>query len=228
MLVSQFTNAFIAVPSLPSDAVIASDKKNNSVFYGASGASFFLSTDGGKTFTAKGSLGSSTSPAKIVVNLGVTGDVWVSTDKGLFHSTDSGTSFSTIAGVSQAWAIALGAPAKTGGYPAIFAAANVGGVGYFRSDDQGANWVQINDASHGFGSASSNCLTADPRIYGRSAYMPSLLCSRNSPILQSVHWNERSRHFLRRCCRCSSCTHLNFILNCFIYSCNVYNEEYDY
>ncbi|KAH9486753.1 Xyloglucanase [Psilocybe cubensis] len=167
VMVSQYTNPFTAVPSLPSDAMIASDKKNNSIFYGASKASFYLSTDGGKTFTAKGSLGSSTAPAKVVVNPGVTGDVWISTDKGLFHSTDSGATFSAVPGVSQAWAIALGAPAKTGGYPSIFAAADIGGVGYFRSDDQGANWVQINDASHGFGSASSNCLTADPRIYGR-------------------------------------------------------------
>ncbi|TFY77051.1 hypothetical protein EWM64_g6961, partial [Hericium alpestre] len=150
--VSQYTNSFTSVPSLPSDAAIASDKKNNSIFYGASGSKFYLSTDGGKTFAAAGSLGSSTSPAKVVVNPNTTGDVWVSTDKGLFHSTDKGSSFTVVAGVSQAWAIALGAPAKSGGYPALFAAANIGG---------------INDAAHGFGSASANVLTADSRIYGR-------------------------------------------------------------
>ncbi|CAL1695971.1 unnamed protein product [Somion occarium] len=165
--VSQYTNPFAAVPSLPSDAAIASDKKNNSIFYGASGSMFYLSTDGGKTFAAKGSLGSSTSPVKIVVNPSVTGDVWVSTDKGIFHSTDLGSTFTSLSGVSQAWAIALGAPAKAGGYPALFAAANIDGVGYFRSDDAGVNWVKINDAAHGFGSASANCITADPRIYGR-------------------------------------------------------------
>ncbi|KAF8898537.1 hypothetical protein BD779DRAFT_1666368 [Infundibulicybe gibba] len=165
--VSQFTAPFSSVSSLPSTAAIASDKKDNSIFYGAAGSSFYLSTDGGKTFAAKGTLGSSTSPVKIVVNPGVTGDVWVSTDKGLFHSTNSGTSFTAISGVTQAWAIALGAPAKTGGYPALFAAANIGGVGYFRSDDAGVNWVLISDSKHGFGSASANVLTADPRIYGR-------------------------------------------------------------
>lgn len=31
----------------------------------------------------------------------MTGDVWVSTDKGLFHSTNNGTSFTTISGVAQ-------------------------------------------------------------------------------------------------------------------------------
>ncbi|TFY66171.1 hypothetical protein EVG20_g4923 [Dentipellis fragilis] len=165
--VSQYTNPFAAVPSLPSDAAIASDKKNNSIFYGASGSKFYISTDGGKTFTSPSTLGSSTAPVKIVVHPNITGDVWVSTDKGIFHSTDSGSTFAKLPGVSQAWAIALGAPAKSGGYPALFAAANIGGVGYFRSDDQGVNWVQINDAAHGFGSASANVLTADPRIYCR-------------------------------------------------------------
>ena len=167
IMISQYTNPFTAVSSLPSSAAIASDKKNNSVFYAAAGSKFYLSTDGGKTFTAKGSLGSSTSPFKVIVNPNVSGDVWVSTDKGLFHSTNSGTSFTTISGVSQAWGIALGAPKSTGGYPALFAAANIDGIGYFRSDDAGVNWVKINDAAHGFGAASANCIAADPRIYGR-------------------------------------------------------------
>ncbi|KZP32381.1 carbohydrate-binding module family 1 protein [Athelia psychrophila] len=165
--VSQYTDAFVAVPTLPSDAAIASDKKNDTIFYGASGSKFYLSVNGGVSFTAKGSLGASTAPFKVVVNPSVTGDVWVSTDKGLFHSVDTGTTFTAITSITAAWAIALGAPKTTGGYPAIFAAANIGGVGYFRSDDEGVTWVQINDAAHGFGSASSNVLTADPRIYGR-------------------------------------------------------------
>ncbi|KAJ7102200.1 hypothetical protein B0H15DRAFT_813586 [Mycena belliarum] len=167
VLVSQFTNPFAAVSSLPSTAAIASDKLNNSIFYGAAVNTFYLSTDGGKTFASKASLSSSTSPAKVIVNPKVSGDVWVSTDKGLFHSTDFGTSFTAISGISAAWAIALGAPKSSTSYPAIFAAANIGGIGYFRSDDMGVNWVKINDAAHGFGSASSNCISGDPRIYGR-------------------------------------------------------------
>lgn len=103
----------------------------------------------------------------MLVNPGVTGDVWASTDKGLFHSTNSGTTFTSISGVTQAWSIGFGAPVTTGGYPAIFAAANIDGVGYFRSDDAGVNWVKINDAAHGFGAISGNVLTGDPRIHGR-------------------------------------------------------------
>ncbi|KZV75593.1 carbohydrate-binding module family 1 protein [Peniophora sp. CONT] len=164
---SQFQSSFTTVSSLPSGSVIASDKLNNAIFYGASGANFYVSTDGGSTFTVKSTLGSSTAPVKIVVNPAQTGDVWVSTDKGLFHSTDTGASFTAISGISQAWGIGLGKAATTGGYPAIFAAANLGSVGYFRSDDEGLNWVQINDAAHGFGSAAANVVAGDPRIYGR-------------------------------------------------------------
>lgn len=167
VMVSQYQSTFTAVSSLPSDAAIASDKKTNGVFYGASGKTFYVSTDNGKTFAAKGTLGASASVFDIAVHPSVTGDVWVSTDKGLFHSTDSGATFSAIPGITQAWGIALGAPKTTGGYPAVFVAANYNGVAYLRSDDQGVNWVKINDAAHGLGSAGANCMTADPRVYGR-------------------------------------------------------------
>lgn len=168
VLVSQFTNPFTSVPTLPSDSQIASDKLNNSIFYGASGSKFYISVDGGRTFTSPSTLGATTAPFKVIVNPGVTGDVWVSSDEGVFHTTNSGQSFTQISGPTQAWGIALGAPAKTGGYPALFAAASFGTqTGYFRSDDTGASWVQINDAAHGFGSLSSNCISGDPRIYGR-------------------------------------------------------------
>ncbi|CAE6467525.1 unnamed protein product [Rhizoctonia solani] len=167
--VSRFTNAFTAVTGIGSDAVIASDKKNNTIFYAASGSKFYISTNNGVSFTATaGSLGSSTAPVKIVVNLNTSGDVWVSTDKGLFHSTNFGATFTADSSVTAALAIGLGAPKTTGGYPTIFIAGTIGGViGYYRTDDQGANWVKINDAAHGFGAASGNVLTADPRVYGR-------------------------------------------------------------
>jgi xyloglucan-specific exo-beta-1,4-glucanase len=168
VLVSQYTNPFQAVSSLPSDAAIASDKRNNSIFYGASGNKFYISRNGGSTFTSPATLGDSTAPFKVVAHPTVSGDVWVSSDKGIFHSTDFGSTFAQITGPTQAWAIALGAPAITGGYLSLYAAAKFGTqTGYFRSDDAGVNWVQINDASLGFGALSANCMAADLRTYGR-------------------------------------------------------------
>ncbi|KAI0348095.1 family 74 glycoside hydrolase [Trametopsis cervina] len=165
--VSQYTNAFAVVSTLPAGAAIASDKKVNSIFYASSGGKFYFSSDGGKTFKSTATLGTSASSNTVIVHPSVTGDVWVSTDTGLFHSTNNGTTFAAVSGVTQAWSISFGAPAKTGGYPALFVIANIGGIGYFRSDDAGASWVQVNDAAHGFGSASANVVAGDPRIYGR-------------------------------------------------------------
>ena len=100
-LVSSNNSSFTSVSSIPSGAIIASDKRNSSVFYAASSSKFYLSTNAAQSFTVVGSLGTSTSPVKIVVNPNLTGDVWVSTDKGLFHSGDSGSTLTAVSGVTQ-------------------------------------------------------------------------------------------------------------------------------
>ena len=140
ILVSGTTAAFTDVSSLPGSSIIAADKKNAKVFYGASGSSFYISRDAGRTFSSGGNLFSSSSPYKIAVHPTVAGDVWVSTDIGLFHSTNFGATFKAIPNISRAWDIALGAASSPGGYPAIFAVAKVFGTGaVYRSDDTGVN-----------------------------------------------------------------------------------------
>ena len=167
VMVSTNQVPFTAV-SLPSTVIIASDKQVNSVFYAASGSTFYVSTDGGITFSESGTLGASTAPFQIAVNPGVTGDVWVSSDRGIFHSARLQYLFTALSGVSEAWSISFGAPATTGGYPALFVAANVDQtVGYYRSDNAGSSWIQINDKGHGFASASANVISGDARIHGR-------------------------------------------------------------
>lgn len=132
-MVSQYTSSFTAVPSLPSDAIIASDKKNNTIFYGSSTSQFYVSTTGGKTFTTAGTLGTTSAPVKIAVHPNVTGDIWVSSDAGLFHSTDSGNSFVALSGVTSAYGLALGAAKTSGGYPSVFIGGTISETtGYFR------------------------------------------------------------------------------------------------
>ncbi|CAE6528734.1 unnamed protein product [Rhizoctonia solani] len=167
--VSRNSGAFATVSGLSSNSAIASDKVNGTVFYAADGNKFYVSTDFGSAFSAtSASLGSSTSAVKIVSNTNKAGEVWVSTDKGLFHSNNFGASFTAATSVTQAWAIGLGAPKTSGAAPSVFAAATIDGVtGYFRSDDEGSTWVQINDAANGFGAVSANPVSGDPRVYGR-------------------------------------------------------------
>ncbi|KAF9496570.1 Oligoxyloglucan reducing end-specific cellobiohydrolase [Pleurotus eryngii] len=52
------------------------------------------------------------------------------------------TSQGTLGSSMTAWSIVFGAPASTGGYPALFAAADFQNKGYFRSDDAGINWAK--------------------------------------------------------------------------------------
>ncbi|KAG9017606.1 hypothetical protein FRB90_000557 [Tulasnella sp. 427] len=170
VMVSRYTNAFTAVSSLPSSGVvIASDKVADSTFYAASGSKFYLSTDYGVTFAAtSAALGSSSTANGITVNVKVTGDVWVSTDAGLFHTTNSGSSFTTITGFGATWAISTGAPKTTGGYPSVFVIGTYNSVvGVYRSDDQGSTWTRLDDAAHRFGSGSANVISGDQRIWGR-------------------------------------------------------------
>ena len=144
ILVSGTTAAFTEANSLPGSSVIAADKKDAKVFYGASGSSFYVSKDAGWTFYRSGTLGSSSSPFKIAVHPTTAGDVWVSTDTGLFHSTNFGATFKAVSNVSQGWDVALGAASSSGRYPAIFAVAKVSGTGgIYRSDDTGVSLLLL-------------------------------------------------------------------------------------
>ena len=159
--VSQDTGSFSTVSSLPSGAVVASDKVNTTVFYAGSAGSFYVSRDTGKTFTSLGKLGSSSAVNKIVVNPSVAGDVWASTDTGLFHSTNYGASFSQIAGPTEGYAFALGKSTSNTYKYNIFGFFVVSGTtALFESKDVGATWTMISDSQHGFGSASSNPIAA--------------------------------------------------------------------
>jgi xyloglucan-specific exo-beta-1,4-glucanase len=97
---------------------------------------------------------------------GLEGQLWVSSNSGLFRSGDAGTSFERIAAVSSAAALGFGQAAPGGSFPAVFLSGNVDGrSGLFRSDDAGGTWQAIDDEMHKFGFI--NYLTGDPRQFGR-------------------------------------------------------------
>jgi len=81
----------------------------------------------------------------IIVNWATGGDLWITTDVGLFHSSDFAASFYQISGFTYASGVALGAPKVPGDYPAVFASAVYSGAaGYFQSDDAGVNcWFSL-------------------------------------------------------------------------------------
>jgi hypothetical protein len=176
-------NSWTPSTGIPAGANVASDRVNSKKFYGFLAGSFYVSNDGGATFTKTAATGLPTNmvggvavnESKIDVKAmpGHEGDIWCaggnSTEGiyGIWHSTDSGASFTKLTNVQEADVIGFGMAAPGQSYMALYSSAKVNGIrGIFRSDDAGTTWVRINDDQHQYARINM-CITGDPRIYGR-------------------------------------------------------------
>lgn len=166
-----FGSNWTAIPILPVGAIIEADRVNPSKFYALSGSTFYISTDKGATFSAS-SATNLPAARKFKAVYGYEGDIWLAggsktTTYGLWHSTDSGATFSQLANVEEADNVSFGKAANGQTYPTIFIIGKVDGArGVFRSTNQGASWVRINDDQHQYGNF-GEAISGDPRIYGR-------------------------------------------------------------
>jgi hypothetical protein len=167
-----FGNSWTASSGIPAGATVAADRANPKKFYGFSGGRFYVSTDGGATFTATAATGlPSSGKVRIRPMPGHDGDVWLAggsgSTSGIWHSTDSGATFTKLPAVQAAGTIGFGKAASGQAYMSLYASATVGGVqGIFRSDDAGSTWVRINDDAHQWG-VTDIAVIGDPRVYGR-------------------------------------------------------------
>ncbi|HEY2407182.1 MAG TPA: hypothetical protein VGI10_14320 [Polyangiaceae bacterium] len=156
----------------PVNVRVASDRVNPNKFYvyDVKEGTAYASTDGGAHFktTTKGLPGLpdyDLTSGSLETTPGVEGDVWVTTGKELYHSTDSGQNFSGVT-VDEGYSLGFGMAKPGFKYPAMYLIGKVGGVyGFYRSDDSGSHWNRINDDAHQFGRAS--VIIGDPRKYGR-------------------------------------------------------------
>ncbi len=129
---------------------------------------WFRSQDGGKTFTPGATLPGAGGARIIRATPGRAGHVWIPAEKaGLLRSTDGGMTFTRVPAFSVCQTVGFGRAAPGRDHPAIFATGTIAGVyGVFRSDDEAATWVRINDDQHRFGDLCFS-ITGDPRRYGR-------------------------------------------------------------
>ena len=133
------------------------------LYYRVSGR-VFVSTDGGASFVLANTIaawGDSMRPV-----YGHEGHLWVTAYDGLWRTTNSGASFSKVAGVQAARTVGFGRTATGTGHPVAYLHGKINDIwGIYRSEDQGANWTRINDDQHQFGNIQQ--VVGDPKIYGR-------------------------------------------------------------
>ena len=172
---------------------LVADRKNpNKVYAYDSGGNWwgtpgkvYVSTDGGHTFTlSQSSVAAGLAPnyflnTSLVVNPNVEGDLWLADGNAVYHSVNSGTTwtklsqFASITTVNLwpdlqgATVVALGKAAPGAPYSAaVYVVGVVNGVwGVYRSDDAGVTWTRFNDGAHQF--AGLGPMAADQNVYGR-------------------------------------------------------------
>jgi hypothetical protein len=142
-------------------------------------ARFYTSIDGGRTFTASAQTWDPNghSVTGLAVNPFAEGDVWLADADNLWHSVDSGATWTKLTAMATVGAeftnvhgaikVALGAPAPDSSYSAAvyFIGTIDGKDGVYRSDDAGVTWIRIDDDAHRYGGVSG--IVADSSIYGR-------------------------------------------------------------
>ena len=168
-----FGTSWSASSGIPAGAIVESDRADAKTFYGFKSGKFYVSTDGGATFTASAATGlPSGDSVRFKALPGVKGELWLAGGAadgayGLWHSTDFGATWTKLSNVDQADTVGFGKAAPGASYQTLYTSAKIGGVrGIFRSTDKGASWTRINDDAHQWGWTGA-AITGDPRVYGR-------------------------------------------------------------
>ncbi|MFP5041700.1 WD40/YVTN/BNR-like repeat-containing protein [Parasediminibacterium sp. JCM 36343] len=161
---------------MPNARPVADLVNDNKIYvYNTDDGNFFASNDGGLTFKEATNIGPGASRIIRVVP-GKEGHIWVAANgEGLMRSTNSGSSFKTIKGVSSCSSVGIGMAAPGGAYPSIFIWGVVNGVeGVFMSSDEGKTWIRVNDNAHQYGgTGNGQFVMGDMNIYGR-VYMSTV------------------------------------------------------
>ncbi|WP_259153925.1 cellulase [Xanthomonas sp. 3793] len=169
---ADFGKRWQRVQGLPDTAVVVADRVDAQRWYAADTVSgrFYESTDGAASFRDTGQqVGNPARDERARPQLRP--DPWragvvylASPSLGVLRWQDA--RMQTVSKPDEARSLGIGKPLRAGAPPALYLAGRVAGVdGVFRSDDEGAQWLRINDDAHRFGKPYS--VTGDPRLAGR-------------------------------------------------------------
>lgn len=155
----------------PGQNHLVADKLNGDYFYIWDRGSFYVSSNGGKSFQKTSASGlaanSGSNPngstyattSNVDVTPGKTGDVWIAfyddshpEYSALYHTSDTGKTFSKVGGeeFKPKWVAATMSDTTAGAHLALYATSQIlpiNGIthGAFRSDDTGRTWQTISD-----------------------------------------------------------------------------------
>ena len=166
---------------IPENTRVIADSVNPRKFYGLAlfDGKLFVSTDGAATFTERpfalpdglptrgGGRGDDRGGQdRIYATPGKEGDLWLAAFNGLYHSADSGVTFSRFGHVDQIHGFGFGKAAPGATDPTLYLIGVVDGLrGIFRSTNAAKTWMRINDDQHQWGLLLQ--ITGDPKQFGR-------------------------------------------------------------
>lgn len=166
------------VQGLPQGATAYADKVAPEVFYSFDQGAFYRGKVNPADHVATFTKVSSTLPTPshcfrsncgvVDVNWAKAGNLWLPLrDKGLYHSTDGGSHWTQVSNVDNARSFSVGAAAPQSHIQSVFlfGQPSGGAMALYRSDNNGASWIRINDDQQQYGGPT--VIQADPRVYGR-------------------------------------------------------------
>lgn len=152
---------------LPTGSVLESDVIDPNIFYGISDGQFYVSRDGGKTFTFLTQF--LLTNIQVQANPFASGQLYITAGSGgvYFLDIDDGELKGLTSGI-EVTALGLGKNEQEGEVPAIFAlgSTEADGSGVFLSTDNGATWKRINDDTQKWGNVNPR-ICGDPKVFGR-------------------------------------------------------------
>ncbi|MEE1012934.1 MAG: hypothetical protein U0L92_01280 [Clostridia bacterium] len=149
------------------DFRLAADRVDGNTFYYTNNGAFYVTTDGGDTWTQTRTFPKNANPFIKAVP-GISGAVWYKAADGIYVSYDKGSTWSCLEGLVSPVSFGFGI-GKEGqaDKPAVYVAATINDVyGVYLSDDLGQSWRRINDDANG-AVGYVNDITGDSRVYGR-------------------------------------------------------------
>nr|QIK02130.1 glycoside hydrolase family 74 [fungal sp.] len=165
---SQDEGSFSAISSLSSGAVIAADRSDNDYFYAGSSGTFYVSSNGGSAFSEAGSLSGVDSIRDIATHPTTAGTLYISTNTGVFTSTDHGATFTPLSTtLTNTHQISLGVGAGSTDFNIYAFGTGPNGARLYGSGNGGDSWTDIQGDGQTFGAIDGARLAGSGNVGGR-------------------------------------------------------------